>query len=150
MRCPTCGHSDDRVLESREQKDGTIRRRRECLACKFRFSTQETLLLSYPFVIKKDGRTEPFSKEKIFKGIQAACQKRPVSLQQMESLVEKVAAKVAAHVEKEVPSTEIGQFVMGELHKVDNVAYVRFASVYRNFKDVQEFVESLESKDGLN
>lgn len=145
MKCPQCNLDDDRVLDTRIQKEGEIiRRRRECLRCKARFTTVETLVLQYPFIIKKDGRIEPFSKEKILKGIQAACQKRPVSLAQMESTVEMISHWVLNLGEKEVSAQLIGQKIMQALKKLDDVAYVRFASVYRTFKDVQEFVETLE------
>ncbi len=147
MKCPYCGYSDDRVLDTREQKDGDlIRRRRECLSCKSRFTTVESLVLNYPFVVKKDGRTEPFSRDKIFKGIQAACQKRPVSLQQVETLVNSLCSWVMARGDKEISSQLVGRKVMQEMRNLDHVAYVRFASVYRTFKDVQEFVESLEEE----
>jgi transcriptional repressor NrdR len=145
MKCPLCNLDDDRVLDTRIQKEGElIRRRRECLRCKTRFTTVETLVLQYPYIIKKDGRREPFSKEKLLKGIQAACQKRPVSMAQMETTVEVVASWVLNLVEKEISAQLIGQKIMQELKKLDDVAYVRFASVYRTFKDVQEFVETLE------
>jgi transcriptional repressor NrdR len=145
MKCPLCNLDDDRVLDTRIQKEGAvIRRRRECLRCKTRFTTVETLILQYPYIIKKDGRREPFSKEKLLKGIQAACQKRPVSMAQMETTVEFVSSWVLNLVEKEVSAQLIGQKIMQELKKLDDVAYVRFASVYRTFKDVQEFVETLE------
>jgi transcriptional repressor NrdR len=148
MRCPYCGQDNDRVLDTRIQKEGeVIRRRRECLNCKGRFTTVETLMLQYPYVIKKDGRREPFSKEKVLRGIQAACQKRPVSLAQMETLVEAVSAWIISRPEKELPAELVGLRVMQELRKLDNVAYIRFASVYRTFKDVQEFVDTLEDED---
>lgn len=147
MKCPYCGHSEDRVLDTREQKEGeVIRRRRECLNCKSRFSTVELLSLSYPYVVKKDGRREPFSKEKILKGVQAACQKRPVSLAQLEGIVERISNWALARGEKEISASVIGQKVMRELRTLDDVAYVRFASVYRTFQDVQEFVETLEDE----
>ena len=147
MKCPYCGYSDDRVLDTREQKDGeSIRRRRECLECKARFSTVETISLSLPFVIKKDGRREPFAREKILKGLQAACQKRPVSLNQLECIVERITNWIMGRAEREMPSRMIGQKLMMELRLLDDVAYVRFASVYRTFKDVQEFVETLEDQ----
>lgn len=147
MKCPYCGHSDDRVLDTRVQKDGSIRRRRECLGCKSRFTTMETLMLNFPFVIKKDGRREPFSKEKILKGLQAACQKRPVSQLQLESIVEKISSWIIQKGEGELSSQIIGKKVMAELKQLDDVAYIRFASVYRTFKDVQEFVGALEDED---
>ena len=147
VKCPYCGHNEDRVLDTREQKEGElIRRRRECLSCKSRFSTVESLSLSFPFIIKKDGRREPFSKEKILKGLQAACQKRPISLGQLENTVDRIATWVINRGEKEIPSRLIGQKLMMELRVLDDVAYIRFASVYRTFKDVQEFVETLEDQ----
>lgn len=151
MKCPYCGHTEDRVLDTREQKDGdTIRRRRECLGCKARFSTVEVLSLSFPFVIKKDGRREPYSKEKILKGLQAATQKRPISLNQVEAIVDRISNWALARGEKEIPSVLIGQKVIRELRALDDVAYVRFASVYRNFQDVQEFVEKLEDTESFS
>ncbi len=150
MKCPFCGHAEDRVLDTRVQKDGGIRRRRECLECKARFSTLETIMLSYPFIIKKDGRREPFSKEKILKGLQAACQKRPVSLAHLEAIVERIAVWIINRSENEISSRVIGKKVMAELKMLDDVAYIRFASVYRTFKDVQEFVETLEDSELLD
>lgn len=147
MKCPYCAHSDDRVLDTRVQKDGSIRRRRECLECKARFSTLETLMVSFPFVIKKDGRREPFSKEKILKGLQAACQKRPISLAQLEAVVERIATWIVSRGENEIPARLLGLRVMTELKQLDDVAYIRFASVYRTFKDVQEFMETLEDME---
>jgi transcriptional repressor NrdR len=150
MKCPYCGHADDRVLDTRVQKDGAIRRRRECLDCKARFSTMETLMLHFPMIIKKDGRREPYSKEKIFKGLQAACQKRPVSLNQIEGIVERISSWIINRGENEISSRLIGKKVMAELKQLDDVAYIRFASVYRTFKDVQEFVETLEDTELLD
>ena len=144
MKCPFCGHAQDRVLETRDLKDGDgIRRRRECLSCKSRFSTIETLSISYPLIVKKDSRREPFAKEKVLKGLQAACQKRPIPQAELEALVERIGNWVLSRGEKEITSRQIGVRVMGELKKLDDVAYVRFASVYRTFRDVQEFVETL-------
>ncbi len=151
MRCPYCKHSDDRVLDTRVHKDGEIiKRRRECLKCKGRFTTQEVLILSYPSVVKKDGRREAFAKEKVLHGIQMACQKRPVPLAQLDQLVERMSAWALEQNEKEISSNSIGQRVTVELKKLDDVAYVRFASVYKTFRDVNEFVQSLDktkSKD---
>ena len=144
MRCPFCGHLEDRVLETRDQRDSTIiRRRRECLKCRQRFTTIETLMLQYPMVVKKDGRREDFSKEKILKGLQAACQKRPIALSQMDNIVESVSKWALSLPEKEISSHLIGEKVMLALKAIDDVAYVRFASVYRTFQDVQEFVQSI-------
>jgi transcriptional repressor NrdR len=145
MRCPYCGHSEDRVLDTRVQREGeAIRRRRECLECNGRFTTVETLLQVYPLIVKKDGRREPFAKDKVLRGIQAACQKRAVSLAQMEQIVDRVARWVLSRSEREIPARWIGEKVVKELRLLDNVAYVRFASVYRDFKDVHEFVSKLE------
>lgn len=145
MKCPYCGHDEDRVLDTRAQKDGEgIRRRRECLRCVGRFTTVETILHAFPHIIKKDGRREPFSKDKVSRGIRLACQKRPVSLEQVEQIVDRVAKWVSSRAEREIASDAIGQKVIKELRQLDNVAYVRFASVYKNFKDVQEFMEALE------
>jgi transcriptional repressor NrdR len=150
MKCPFCGHADDRVLDTRVQKDGSIRRRRECLECKARFSTVETIMIALPYIIKKDGRREPFSKEKILKGLSAATQKRPVSVAQIDAVVERIAAWIVNRGESEVSSRLLGKKVMAELKQLDDVAYVRFASVYRTFIDVQEFVETLEDAELLD
>ena len=147
MKCPFCGHSEDKVLDTRVQKDGGIRRRRECLSCKSRYSTLETVILTYPYIIKKDGRREPYSKEKLLRGMQAATQKRPVGLNQIEAAVERISAWLMTRGESEVNSKLIGRRVVAELKLLDDVAYVRFASVYRTFKDVQEFVEKLEGDE---
>jgi len=148
MKCPFCGHLEDRVLETREQKDGLlIRRRRECLKCRSRFTTTEALLLAYPLIIKKDGRREEFSKEKVLKGLQAACQKRPIALAQMDNMVESVAKWALSLPEKEISSQLVGERVMTYLRSIDDVAYVRFASVYKTFKDVHEFVQTLSPND---
>lgn len=145
MKCPYCGNLDDRVLDTRDSRDGcSIRRRRECLKCKGRFSTAENLQVSYPLIVKKDGRREPFQKEKILKGLQAACQKRPIALDHLEGIVERLSNWVLGLNEKEISSRAIGLRIIAELRQVDDVAYVRFASVYRSFKDIQEFVETLE------
>lgn len=146
MKCPFCGHSEDRVLDTRVQKDGSIRRRRECLECKMRFTTAETIVINFPYIVKKDGRREPFSKEKILRGLQAACQKRPVSLAQLEAVVDRIAVWVINRGETEISAKLIGLKVMSELKALDDVAYIRFASVYRTFKDVQEFVETLDEE----
>ncbi len=149
MKCPFCGHENDRVLETRVHNEGEqIRRRRECLECHDRYSTVESIVVKIPLVIKKDSRREEYSKEKLLRGIQAACQKRPVSLSQMDSVVERVTSWVLTRSIEEISSQIIGQKVMVELKKLDNVAYVRFASVYRTFHDVEEFVDGL--KDDLS
>lgn len=150
MKCPFCGQTEDRVLDTRVQKEGSIRRRRECLSCRGRYSTLETLLLDYPFVIKKDGRREPFSKSKILSGLEKSCQKRPVSHAQIEAVAERIAAWVINRGESEIASRVVGKKLMSELKQLDDVAYVRFASVYRTFKDVQEFVDALEDEELLD
>lgn len=147
MKCPFCGHTEDKVLDTRVQKDGGIRRRRECLSCKSRYSTLETVMLNFPFVIKKDGRREPYNREKILKGLQAACQKRPVSSAQLENIVEKISSWIITRGEGEISARIIGRKLMAELRHLDDVAYVRFASVYRTFKDIQDFVEKLEGDE---
>jgi transcriptional repressor NrdR len=148
MKCPFCGHENDRVLETRVHNEGQqIRRRRECLECRGRYSTVESVVVNLPLVVKKDGRREEYSKEKLLRGVQAACQKRPVSLAQMEGVVEKVTSWMLGRSNEEISSQLIGFKVMSELKQLDNVAYVRFASVYRTFQDVDEFVDSL--KDDL-
>ncbi len=149
MKCPYCSFPDDRVLDTRIHKDGSIiRRRRECLKCKGRFSTQEILIQFYPLIIKKDGRREEFEKEKILKGIQAACQKRPIGLAQLEQIVGRICREILEVGDKEVPSTLIGHKIMKELKGLDSVAYIRFASVYRTFEDAQDFLEKLEEDEG--
>lgn len=145
MKCPQCGHLEHRVLETRDREE-EIRRRRECLACKLRFSTVETLLVYYPHVIKKDGRREPFSKEKLRRGIQIACKKRPVSVGQIENLVNRISRWVQNSPDKELSAKKVGQAVVKELKNLDDVAYVRFASVYKSFRDVNEFMQSLEAE----
>ena len=120
MKCPYCAHNDDRVLDTRVQKDGSIRRRRECLECKARFTTVETLMLNFPLIIKKDGRREAYSKEKILRGLQAACQKRPVSLTQLEAVVERISAWIINRGENEISSRIIGKKVMAELKQLDD------------------------------
>lgn len=146
MKCPQCGHLEHRVLETRLHREEEIRRRRECMNCKLRFSTVETILVHYPQVIKKDARREPFSKEKLRRGIQIACKKRPVSVAQIESIVNRIARGVQASPDKELAAHRIGQAVVEELKALDDVAYVRFASVYRSFRDVNEFLQTLEAE----
>jgi len=146
MKCPQCGHLEHRVLETRVHREEEIRRRRECLSCKLRFTTVETVFTHYPHVIKKDGRREPFSKEKLRRGIQIACKKRPVSVGQIESLVNLISRWVQGTPDKEMAASKIGQAVVKELKILDDVAYVRFASVYKTFTDVNEFMASLEAE----
>lgn len=132
-------------MDSRLSKEGDmIRRRRECLGCSTRFTTYERIEEMLPLIIKKDGRREPFDKQKIFVGIQKACEKRPIGIKEQEELVNRVVKVVQDGSEKEIPSQLIGEKVMSELHELDEVAYVRFASVYRSFKDINEFMSELK------
>ncbi|HIE33462.1 MAG TPA: transcriptional repressor NrdR [Thermodesulfobacteriaceae bacterium] len=145
MRCPSCQHEETRVVDSRSTGEGfVIRRRRECALCGFRFTTYERLELSLPQVIKKDGRREPFSREKVISGIRKACHKRPVSEEDIENFVSQLERELFESGDKEVPSTYIGERVMEKLREWDEVAYVRFASVYREFQDVNEFIEQIK------
>jgi transcriptional repressor NrdR len=145
MKCPFCHDLDNRVIDSRLAKDGdAIRRRRECLHCKRRFTTYERIEEMLPMVVKKDGRRELFDRQKIIAGLKKACEKRPVSISAIEQTADRIEQVVQERGEKEVPSSVIGEAVMRELHKLDKVAYVRFASVYRSFKDVGEFMRELE------
>jgi len=149
MRCPFCGHSQDRVVDSREAQEGQVtRRRRECLGCGRRYTTYERVEDVLPSVVKKDGRREAFDRHKIVEGLKRACQKRPVSAEQIEELATSVERKVQEMGEKEVPSTTIGEALMEKLRALDPVAYVRFASVYREFRDVGDFVSTLEGLTG--
>lgn len=148
MRCPACGTSDSRVVDSRTAQSGrAIRRRRECQQCGKRFTTYETIEEGELIVIKSDGRREPFDRNKVFRGIQIACTKRPISTEQIEEIVERVAFYLNSLGEREVSTKRIGEYVMEELRKLDDVAYVRFASVYREFKDRKEFLEELRQLD---
>lgn len=145
MRCPFCGHSEDKVVDSRMGKNGTtIRRRRECLECCRRFTTYEQIEEIYPTVVKKDGRREPFDRQKIKIGITKACEKRPISSQAIDEIVLQLENQLLELGEKEIPSSAIGERLMNILHDMDEVAYVRFASVYRQFKDIGEFMEELK------
>ncbi|HSN89682.1 MAG TPA: transcriptional regulator NrdR [Anaeromyxobacteraceae bacterium] len=145
MRCPTCGHVEDKVVDSREAQDGlATRRRRECLGCGRRFTTYERIEEVIPPVVKKDGRREPFDRRKIAEGVQIACQKRPVSAEQIEALVSSVERTVMESGDREIRTTAVGEAVMERLKALDEVAYVRFASVYRAFRDVDEFMSELE------
>jgi transcriptional repressor NrdR len=146
MRCPYCGHPEDKVIDSRESKEGdSIRRRRECLECEKRFTTYEHLEDIELVVVKKDGRREQFSREKLLNGIKTACEKTSVTTEQFDHVVNEIMQKLLTQWEREVPSNEIGELVMGELRKLDKVAYVRFASVYRQFKDTDEFLNELQT-----
>jgi transcriptional repressor NrdR len=155
MRCPGCSGMENKVIDSRLNKEGTvIRRRRECLSCSERFTTYEKLERSLPLLIKKDGRREEFDRDKIIDGVKKACQKRPVSIKDIEELVDRVEQYLQELGEKEVSAVKIGEKVISEIYNLDDVAYVRFASVYRSFKDVNEFMvelkEVLKSKEDNN
>ncbi|HEY3399729.1 MAG TPA: transcriptional regulator NrdR [Geothrix sp.] len=145
MRCPFCGHLEDKVVDSRESREGdSIRRRRECLSCARRFTSYERVEEVPLVILKKDGRREPFDRQKLMKGLLLACQKRPVSLARIEELVADVQARLMERPDREIRSRELGELVMDELKALDQVAYVRFASVYRDFKDLPDFVKALE------
>ena len=144
MRCPRCDSLKTRVVDSREGADGrSVRRRRECETCDFRYTTFERIEDSLPMVIKKGGQRESFDRYKILSGLKKACEKRPVSVIDMEDLVKVIEAKLLESGEKEVSSQVIGEMVIEKLHQLDQVAYVRFASVYREFSDISEFMETL-------
>jgi transcriptional repressor NrdR len=145
MRCPYCGHLEDRVVDSREAQEGqATRRRRECLGCARRYTTYERVEDVLPLVVKKDGRRETFDRRKIVEGLLRACQKRPVSREHIDDLVSAVERRVQELGEREVPSHVVGEAVMEKLRALDPVAYVRFASVYRAFEDLGEFMSELE------
>lgn len=140
MRCPKCGHQDDKVLDSRAAHDGkAIRRRRECLACSYRFTTFEEILKDELSVIKRDGRREDFSRQKLLSGITRACLKRHITNEQIDKIVDSVIETLQRRDSTDIPSSEIGELVMLALLKLDQVAYVRFASVYQRFDDVEQF-----------
>jgi transcriptional repressor NrdR len=145
MRCPFCGHEEDKVVDSRPSQDGrAIRRRRECLKCTERFTTYEFVEQGSIIVLKSDERREPFDREKVLHGIKLACNKRPVVNEQMQTMVDEIEAWCHAQPRSEIASKEIGEQVMSKLREADEVAYVRFASVYRDFKDMDEFFHELE------
>ncbi len=145
MRCPFCTHPEDKVVDSRESREGdAIRRRRECLACGRRFTSYERVEESPLLVVKKDGRRESFDRSKLLRGLSIACQKRPVSLDKLEEAASDIQARLLERPEREIPSRELGELVMDSLKHLDSVAYVRFASVYRDFKDLPDFVRALE------
>jgi transcriptional repressor NrdR len=146
MKCPFCGEIEDKVIDSRISKDGdSIRRRRECGTCKKRFTTHEKIEETLPSIIKKDGRREPFDRDKILKGMRIACRKRPVSTASIDAAVDKIERELQERGQKEIRGSEIGERVMQELHEPDEVAYVRFASVYRSFKDISEFMAEVKT-----
>lgn len=144
MKCPACGAIDDRVIDSRLGKDNTvIRRRRECLKCHKRYTTYETIEEILPYVIKKDGRRETFDRRKIVEGIRRACEKRPVSIDKIEAVADSIEQELMERPEKEISVSYIGERVMEALQQMDDVAYVRFASVYRSFRDIEEFMREI-------
>jgi transcriptional repressor NrdR len=145
MKCPFCGHLHDKVVDSRESKEGdAIRRRRQCLACQRRFTSYERIDEIPYMVVKKDGRRERFDRQKVLAGVLKACEKRPVSMVQLEAIADKAELMVQDSSEREVSTTSLGELIMNELKTLDKVAYVRFASVYLDFKDVQEFMSELK------
>lgn len=145
MRCPFCRDPENKVIDSRESHEGlVIRRRRECLECKRRFTTYERIEELLPLIVKKDGRREAFDREKVIAGLKKACEKRPVSVDQLEGVVNALESRLQEMGEKEVPSDVIGEQLMRELAELDQVAYVRFASVYRSFRDISEFMDELK------
>ncbi len=145
MKCPFCSHDDTRVVDSRLGKEGNnIRRRRECVDCERRFTTYERVEDSLPLVVKKDGRRETFDRQKIISGIQRACEKRPVSIATIEKVVDQMEITLQESGEKEIDASRIGEAIMAALQSIDEVAYVRFASVYRQFRDINEFMSELK------
>ncbi len=145
MKCPYCGHLQDKVVDSRESREGeVIRRRRECLECSRRFTSYERVDEIPYMVVKKDGRRERFDRQKLIAGLLKACEKRPVRVNALEAVADRVEAALQERPDKEISTTEIGQHVMAELRQLDKVAYVRFASVYRHFRDIGEFMTELE------
>ncbi|MDU0460079.1 MAG: transcriptional regulator NrdR [Geobacteraceae bacterium] len=145
MKCPFCNNLDSKVVDSRPDKGGSaIRRRRECEQCSKRFTTHERIEEMLPQVCKKDGRREPFDRIKIINGIVKACEKRPISKAEIELVVDRLEARLQESTEREISTTTIGEWVMKELHGMDEVAYVRFASVYRSFRDISEFMQELQ------
>jgi len=146
MKCPFCGEIDNKVIDSRLSKDANvIRRRRECLLCSRRFTTYEHIEEIPVMIVKKDGRREVFSREKVRSGIKKACEKRDISMNVIEEVIDELERDLRETGEKEIPSSTIGEKIMLKLHEMDDVAYVRFASVYREFKDVNDFVSELKS-----
>lgn len=146
MKCPFCNHLHDKVVDSRESKEGdAIRRRRECLACERRFTTYERIDEVPYMVVKKDGRREKFDREKVLKGLLKACEKRPVSMTKLAEMVNRVESKVSDSPDREISTNDIGEFLMDNLRDLDKIAYVRFASVYRDFQDEQAFFNELKT-----
>ena len=146
MKCPFCDELEDKVVDSRMAKEGeVIRRRRECLGCKRRYTTYERVEEILPVVVKKDGRRESFDRTKILSGLKKACEKRPISTATIEAVTDRIEKRIEEMGESEIESRIVGEEVMKELHQLDQVAYVRFASVYREFKDIDQFMDELKS-----
>lgn len=146
MKCPFCAHQEDKVIDSRESKEGdSIRRRRQCLSCERRFTTYEKIDEIPYMVVKKDGRREKFERQKLLQGLLRACEKRPIQMAKLASLVDRVEARLADSPEREMSTTDIGEMIMSELRVLDKIAYVRFASVYRDFQDEQAFLSELQN-----
>jgi transcriptional repressor NrdR len=146
MTCPFCGHKEDRVIDSRESKDGdSVRRRRQCLSCERRFTTYERTDEIPYMVVKKDGRREKFDRQKVLGGLLKACEKRPVAMGKLAAIVDGIEAELADNPERELSTTAIGELLMDRLHSLDKIAYVRFASVYRDFQDVEAFLNELKN-----
>jgi transcriptional repressor NrdR len=146
MTCPFCGHREDKVIDSRESKEGeSIRRRRQCLACERRYTTYERCDEIPYMVIKKDGRREKFDRQKVLNGLLRACEKRPVSMGRLAELVDEAETALSESPERELPTTLLGELLMNRLKQLDKIAYVRFASVYRDFQDVGEFLSELKT-----
>src|SRR6202790_2444082 len=146
MTCPFCGHIEDRVIDSRESKEGdSVRRRRQCLSCEKRFTTYERIDEVPYMVIKKDGRREKFDRQKVLGGLLKACEKRPVSMAKLSELVNLVESRVSDSPDREISTIEVGEFLMDNLREMDKIAYVRFASVYRDFQDEQAFFDELKN-----
>lgn len=151
MKCPFCGDPESKVIDSRVSKDGAmIRRRRECEVCEKRFTTYERVEEMLPVVVKKDGRREPYDRSKVITGLTKACEKRPISVETIEKTANDIEAALMESGEAEVPSSRVGEQVMQALKELDDVAYVRFASVYRSFKDIGEFVDLIQKVEGKN
>ncbi len=149
MRCPKCSCQDDKVIDSRASREGaTIRRRRQCVACGYRYTTYEEIVREGLGVVKRDGRREEFSREKLLFGVRKACQKRPVSPKAIEDLVDRITSEVSDKYDREVPAETIGKLVMDGLREIDEVAYVRFASVYRRFQEATDFVQEVKKLEG--
>lgn len=146
MKCPFCAHSEDKVIDSRESKEGdAIRRRRQCLACERRFTTYEKIDEIPYMVVKKDGRREKFERQKVLNGLIKACEKRPIPISKLAAIVDHVESRIADSPERELSTTEVGEILMDELRQLDKIAYVRFASVYRDFQDEQAFLSELQN-----